>query len=61
MPKTYNRIFEELRKKNPSRTLAETRQSTLAAMEKRGDNISEFVDQEVIDKYYQYHEGLLGK
>jgi hypothetical protein len=34
---------------------------TVGAMEKRGNNISEIVDDEVIDSYYKYQQGLLGK
>jgi hypothetical protein len=30
-------------------------------MEKRKNNIGELIDQEVIDSYYKYQEGLLGR
>jgi hypothetical protein len=34
---------------------------TLGAMEKRKDKFSEVIDQQIIDNYYRFHEGLLGK
>jgi hypothetical protein len=61
MPKTYNTIYAEMLKKYPKYDENNIKKMTLGAMEKRGSNISELVDNQVIDSYLQYHEGLLGK
>jgi hypothetical protein len=61
MPKTYNRIYAELKNKYPSYTDKALSNMTVGAMEKRANNISEIVDDQVIDSYYGFQEGLLGK
>lgn len=61
MPKTYNRIYAEMKNKYPNYSDKSLLNMTVGAMEKRGDNISEIVDDQVIDSYYGFQEGLLGK
>lgn len=61
MPKTYNRIYAEMKSKYPNYSDKSLLNMTVGAMEKRGDNISEIVDDQVIDSYYKYQEGLLGR
>lgn len=61
MPKTYNRIYAEMVNKYPKASNIKLHNMTLGAMEKRKDKFSEVIDQEIIDNYYQFHEGLLGK
>jgi len=61
MPKTYNRIYAEMKNKYPNYSDKSLLNMTVGAMEKRGENISEVVDDQVIDSYYGYQEGLLGK
>lgn len=61
MPKTYNNLYQIFAKKYPDKHPNELRNMTIAAMEKRKENIGELVDNQVIENYYKYHEGLLGK
>lgn len=61
MPKTYNRIYSEFQKLYPSAPPEKLRNFTIGAIEKRKENIGEIVDQELIDNYYKYQEGLLGR
>jgi hypothetical protein len=61
MPKTYNNLYKIFESKYPSKHPEALRNMTIAAMEKRKENIGEFIDQEVIDNYYKYQEGLLRK
>lgn len=61
MPKTYNRLFQFFSEKYPNKHPAAIKNMAIGAMEKRKNNIGELIDQEVIDSYYKYHEGLLGK
>jgi hypothetical protein len=61
MPKTYNKIYAEMKSKYPNYSEKSLLNMTVGAMEKRGNNISEIVDDEVIDSYYKYQQGLLGK
>lgn len=61
MPKTYNRIYGEFQKMYPSAPPEKLRNFTIGAIEKRKENIGEMVDQQLIDNYYKYQEGLLGK
>lgn len=61
MPKTYNRLFQFFSEKYPNKHPAAIKNMAIGAMEKRKNNIGELIDQEVIDNYYKYQEGLLGK
>jgi hypothetical protein len=61
MPKTYNRLFQFFSEKYPDKHPAAIKNMAIGAMEKRKNNIGEIIDQEVIDSYYKYQEGLLGK
>jgi hypothetical protein len=61
MPKTYNRIFAEMLDRYPNAPTNKLHNMTLGAMEKRKDNFSEVIDNQVIDNYNKFHEGLLGK
>lgn len=61
MPKTYERIYAEMADKYPKKSNIQLHNMTLGAMEKRKDKFSEVVDQQIIDNYYKFHEGLLGK
>ena len=61
MPKTYNNIYKQLSAKYPNKHPEAIRQMTIGAIEKRNAGISELIDQEVIDNFYKYQEGLLGK
>jgi hypothetical protein len=61
MPKTYERIFAEMADRYPKKTNTQLHNMTLGAMEKRKDKFSEVIDQQIIDNYYRFHEGLLGK
>jgi hypothetical protein len=61
MPKTYNRLFQFFSQKYPDKHPAAIKNMAIGAMEKRKNNIGELIDQEVIDSYYKYQEGLLGR
>jgi len=61
MPKTYNRLFQFFSQKYPEKHPAAIKNMAIGAMEKRKNNIGELIDQEVIDSYYKYQEGLLGR
>jgi hypothetical protein len=61
MPKTYNKLFNFFSEKYPNKHPAAIKNMAIGAMEKRKGNIGELIDQEVIDNYYTYQEGLLGK
>lgn len=61
MPKTYSRIYGEFQKQYPSAPPEKLRNYTIGAIEKRKENIGELVDQQMIDNYYKYQEGLLGR
>jgi hypothetical protein len=61
MPKTYNRLFQFFSQKYPEKHPAAIKNMAIGAMEKRKSNIGELIDQEVIDSYYKYQEGLLGR
>lgn len=61
MPKTYSNLYKIFASKYPNKHPEALRNMTIAAMEKRKENIGEFVDQQVIDNYYKYQEGLLGR
>jgi hypothetical protein len=61
MPKTYSSIYKQLESKYPNKHPEAIRQMTIGAIEKRNAGISELVDQQVIDNYYKYQEGLLGR
>jgi hypothetical protein len=59
-PKTFDRVLQEMAGKKGS-----VRNMAIGALEKRKENFSEFVDQQVIDNYYNYLEqqrklGLVG-
>jgi hypothetical protein len=53
MPKTFDRILQDMAGKR-----GDIRNMALGALEKRNERVSEFVDQQVIDNYYKYLEGL---
>jgi len=57
MPKTYGVIFNEMKKKYPGKPDEAIHSMTLGALEKRKENVSEFVDQQVIDSVYNYLSG----
>ena len=61
MPKTYGRIYSQFQQKYPKAPPEKLRNYTIGAIEKRKANIGEMVDQELIDNYYKYQEGLLGR
>jgi hypothetical protein len=61
IPKPYNEIYAEMANKYPNASYQKLHNMTLGAMEKRSKGISQVVDQEIIDNYYKFHEGLLGK
>lgn len=61
MPKTYKNIYSEFQKLYPDAPPEKLRNFTIGAIEKRKENIGELVDQQMIDNYYKYHEGLLGR
>lgn len=61
MSKPYQEIYTEMLNKYPKASNNQLHNMTLGAMEKRNKNISQIVDQETIDRYYKFHEGLLGK
>jgi hypothetical protein len=48
-PKTFDRVLQEMAGKK-----GDTRNMAIGALEKRKENFSEFVDQQVIDNYYKY-------
>lgn len=54
MPKTFDRISKELAGRK-----GDVRNMTLGAMEKRGSNFSEYVDDRVINSVNDYLQGLL--
>ena len=57
----YEKIYTEMKYLHPSASHEKLRQYTLGALETRKQNVSQKVNQELIDRYYKYHEGLLGK
>jgi hypothetical protein len=61
MSKPYMEIYTEMLNKYPKASNSKLHNMTLGAMEKRNKNISQMIDQETIDNYYKFHEGLLGK
>jgi hypothetical protein len=61
MSKPYMEIYTEMLNKYPKASNNKLHNMTLGAMEKRNKNISQIIDQEAIDNYYKFHEGLLGK
>jgi len=61
MPKTYNRIYEEIATKYPQKGNKQIHNMVLGAMEKRAQGFSDVIDDEIIDNYYKFHEGLLGQ
>ena len=57
----YQNIYKEMQFLHPSASPDKLRQYTLGALETRKQNVSQKVTPELIDRYYQYQEGLLGK
>lgn len=57
MPKTYSAIYQEMRKKYPGKDNDAIQSMTLGALEKRKQDVSEFVDQQVVDSVYNYLSG----
>jgi len=50
-PKTFDRVLQEMAGKK-----GDVRNMAIGALEKRGAGISELIDQQVIDNYYNYLE-----
>lgn len=61
LPKTYSRTYNQMKKLYPSAPPEKLRNYTIGAIEKRKANIGEMVDQEWVDNFYKYQEGLLGR
>jgi hypothetical protein len=57
----YQKIYSEMQILHPNASPDKIRQYTLGALETRKQNVSQKVTQELIDNYYKYHEGLLGR
>lgn len=57
MPKTYGAVYQEMRHKYPGKDADAIHSMTLGALEKRKANVSEFVDQQVVDSVYNYLSG----
>lgn len=58
MPNEYNRIYIELANKYPTLHPNHLRNMTLGALEKRNAGVSQMINNEVIDNYGKYMEGL---
>ena len=58
MPNQFNKIYIELANKYPDLHPNHLRNMTLGALEKRNVGVSQMINQEVIDNYGKYMEGL---
>jgi hypothetical protein len=61
MHKPYQEIYTEMLNKYPKATNNQLHNMTLGAMEKRNAGISQIIDDQSIENYLKFHEGLLGK
>jgi hypothetical protein len=61
MHKPYREIYTEMLNKYPNASNSKLHNMTLGAMEKRNAGISQIIDDEAIENYLKFHEGLLGK
>jgi hypothetical protein len=61
MSKPYMEIYTEMLNKYPKAPNSKLHNMTLGAMEKRNKGISQIIDDDIINNYYRFHEGLLGK